>query len=191
MNDQRTVVVVLANPKAKFDGRAGVVSDLCHTFIERCKQRGFIVDLIDLYEDHFNPVHIPNERDNQTLEYQIRIQKAHHIIIFHPVWWGSMPAILKGFCEKVFQNGFAYRYSRGSIEGLLNDKKALVVVVTKSPLLESVIMHSAGLNHAWKRLIFDICGIHSQVKVFYNLRKVSDKTIVKWHQNCIELVDSL
>jgi NAD(P)H dehydrogenase (quinone) len=191
MTDQQTVVVVLANPKAKFDDRAGVVSELCHTFIERCKQRGFLVDLIDLYEDGFNPVHIPNERDNQTLEYQIRIEKAHHIVVFHPVWWGSMPAILKGFCEKIFQNGFAYRYMRGSIEGLLGDKKALVVVVTKSPLLESVVMHSTSLHHSWKRLIFDVCGIQSQVKTFYNLRKVADKTILKWHQHCIELADNL
>jgi NAD(P)H dehydrogenase (quinone) len=191
MNDQQTVVVVLANPKAKFDNRAGVVSDLCHTFIERCKQRGFIVDVIDLYEDNFNPVHIPNERDNQTLEYQIRIEKAQYIVVFHPVWWGSMPAILKGFCEKVFQNGFAYRHTRGSTKGLLRDKKALVIVVTKSPLLESIVMHSTSLYHTWKRLIFGVCGISCSVKSFYNLRKVSDKTILKWHQNCIELADNI
>src|SRR5687767_177290 len=36
------------------------------------------------------------------LEAQEKIRWADHIVIFHPVWWGSVPALFKGFLDRVF-----------------------------------------------------------------------------------------
>ncbi len=191
MKNPLRVVVILANPDTQYDNRAGVVTQLCSTFIERCNQRGIFVDLIDLYKEQFNPVHIPNTKDTHTIEYQIRIEKADIIVIFHPVWWGTMPAVLKGFCEKVFQSGFAYIHSRGDVKGLLKAKKAHVIAVSHSPVLKSKLALGNILEIQWKRAIFDICGISSKVQGFYNLRKVSEKQLFLWHSEMISLADSI
>ena len=42
----------------------------------------------------------------QTKSYQNKISKADILFFIHPIWWGNVPAILKNFCDLVFQAGF-------------------------------------------------------------------------------------
>lgn len=58
------------------------------------------------------------------------IRNAELLVFVFPVWWFSMPAILKGYVDRVFSLGFAYRYADGVPEGLLKDKKVLVFTTT-------------------------------------------------------------
>ena len=49
--------------------------------------------------------------DKATREhYQQKISGAHKIVIFHPIWWGSMPPLLKNFIDQTLTPGFAYKY---------------------------------------------------------------------------------
>ena len=50
-----------------------------------------------------------------------------------PVWWGTEPAVLKGFFDKVFLPGFAFTYGeQGELAKLLTDKKAVVITTMES-----------------------------------------------------------
>jgi len=78
---------------------------------------GHQIDLIDLHADGFNPVMSAEElaawRQMKTLDplvndYQRRLFEADHIIFIFPVWWESMPAMTKGFLDKVFSKGIIY-----------------------------------------------------------------------------------
>lgn len=80
--------------------------------------------LIDLYKENFQS-HFSKEeydriikRDRTTDEdvktYQKLIDKAENLIFIYPVWWYGMPAILKGFMDRVFTSGFAYRFKKTS-----------------------------------------------------------------------------
>ena len=191
MADPKKIVVILANPETNFDKRAGIVSELCYTFCDQCVQNDLSVDFIDLYKERFDPVSYPDEKDSQAIEYQIRIRKADYLVVFHPVWWGTMPAILKGFCDKVFQSGYAYIYQGGFTHGLLKEKKAIIIAVSKAPTWEINLVFSNILNVMWKRAIFDVCGIQSKFYLFTNLRKVSDSTIDKWHAKMFKLASSI
>jgi NAD(P)H dehydrogenase (quinone) len=191
MKSINTVLVVLASPFDQFDKRSGVISDLCHIFIERLKQRGIVVDFIDLYKDNYNPVYIPNKKDSQTLEYQIRLEKAKHIVFFHPIWWGSMPAILKGFCEKVFVHGFAFQKSSKELVGLLNGKHAYIITTSLESKIENKIFISPIFKRQWKEVILDVCGVSSHFLSFSDFRRVSDSTIISWHNRCKKLADTL
>ncbi|MBC9731996.1 NAD(P)H-dependent oxidoreductase [Nocardioides marmotae] len=59
---------------------------------------------------------------------------ADHVAVITPVWWGSVPALLKGFLDRALERGWAYRYrDNGMPEGLLAGRSARVVVTTDSP----------------------------------------------------------
>lgn len=55
-------------------------------------------------------------------------QAAEHIVFFYPTWWGTVPALLKAFFERLFLPGFAFRYREGSpfSEQLLRDRSRMI-----------------------------------------------------------------
>ncbi|BBI30924.1 NAD(P)H-dependent oxidoreductase [Cohnella abietis] len=78
---------------------------------------GHQIDLIDLHADQFNPVMSAQELaawrkkktiDPLAMEYQSRLMAADHIIFIFPIWWEAMPAMTKGFIDKVFAKGIIY-----------------------------------------------------------------------------------
>ncbi len=58
-----------------------------------------------------------------------KIKWAEHIVWVYPVWWGFMPAILKGFLDRLFLPGFAFEYKENSIkwDKLLKGKTAHII----------------------------------------------------------------
>ncbi len=99
------------------------------------------VEIIDLVGDNFNPVMESQDlkvfgkgeaADQKVYEYQNKIKEADILVFAFPIWWGSMPATLKGFTDKVFLKEFAYTYTEQGMKGLLN-KKAVVITTMETP----------------------------------------------------------
>lgn len=74
-----------------------------------------------------------------------KIQWADHLIFQFPLWWFSVPAILKGWFDRVLVKGFAYDAGKIFENGLLQGKTASLVVTTQSP--ESAYQLD-GVHHA-------------------------------------------
>ncbi len=55
------------------------------------------------------------------------IEWADVVNFIYPMWWSGMPAILKGYIERVFCEGFAYRITENGSMGLLTDKKVFIL----------------------------------------------------------------
>jgi NAD(P)H dehydrogenase (quinone) len=55
------------------------------------------------------------ELESDLLEAQEKIKWANHIVWIYPVWWGSYPAILKGFIDRVLLPGFAFQKRENSV----------------------------------------------------------------------------
>lgn len=79
--------------------------------------KGHTIDLIDLHADGFDPVMSREElaawRQKKTTDplvanYQQRLMAADHIVFLFPIWWEAMPALTKGFLDKVFAKGIVY-----------------------------------------------------------------------------------
>jgi NAD(P)H dehydrogenase (quinone) len=82
------------------------------------QESGHEVDVLDLHQDNFDPVMRVNELagytqgkylDPKVPGYQRRIEQAEHLIYIFPVWWEVMPALLKGFFDKVFLPEWAFK----------------------------------------------------------------------------------
>ncbi|EJW14475.1 NAD(P)H-dependent oxidoreductase [Paenibacillus alvei] len=89
----------------------------------------------NLYEMEFNPVLSAKDFElfgqhklpSDIEEEQGHVAWADHMIMVYPIWWASMPAIMKGYIDRVFSYGFAYRYGADGIEKLLKGKSALLL----------------------------------------------------------------
>lgn len=63
------------------------------------------------------------------------IQWADHLVWVHPVWWGGLPAITKGFLDRLFLPGFAFSYREDSLwwDKLLKGKTARIITTLDQP----------------------------------------------------------
>lgn len=122
----------------------------------------------DLYDTKFHPILSANDfgffkagkvpADIQ--KEQEFIKNAEHLIFIYPIWWFSMPAVLKGYIDRVFSHGFAYSVDEKGIHGLLTNKKATIINTTGG-LEENY--KSAGFANALTLTtdtgIFGLCGM--------------------------------
>jgi NAD(P)H dehydrogenase (quinone) len=101
-------------------------------------RNGKDVHIRDLYALGFNPVMSANDlagiregtvaADVRAEQEQIAV--ADVVVMIYPLWWSAMPAMLKGYIDRVFSDGFAYRITDDGIEGLMKGKKAFLVTTT-------------------------------------------------------------
>lgn len=85
--------------------------------IRKLADNGRDYTVINLYDDKFDPVLGVNELalyssgktdDELTRQYQKTLTETEQLIYIFPVWWGMMPAMLKGFIDKTFLKGTIY-----------------------------------------------------------------------------------
>ncbi|WOQ71953.1 NAD(P)H-dependent oxidoreductase [Bacillus stratosphericus] len=90
--------------------------------------------VIDLYKDGFNPVFTAEELKHfhkgetpylLVKDYQEKLKQSTELVFIFPVWWWDLPAILKGFIDKVMLSGFAFieDQNTGTLKGLLTNIK--------------------------------------------------------------------
>jgi putative NADPH-quinone reductase len=99
------------------------------------------IDLIHLDRDGFNPVMTAADLkafrdrkpvDPQVIAYKQRLDNADHLIFIFPIWWELMPAMTKGFIDKVIFPGVAYDYAPSGygMKPLLGNIKSVTVITT-------------------------------------------------------------
>ncbi len=89
----------------------------------------------DLYKISFDPVlsladmqrQFTGEASEDIKREQDHISWAEQITFIYPIWWTGLPAIMKGYIDRVFSYGFAYRYDQGIQKGLLKGKSTVII----------------------------------------------------------------
>jgi len=106
---------------------------------KKCQANGETVDLIDLHADHFDPVMTASDLtkwrqgqpiNDQCADYQRRLLAADRIIFMFPIWWETMPAMTKGFLDKVYAKDQLYTAS--SMQTKLGKHPKIDVITTMS-----------------------------------------------------------
>ena len=95
------------------------------------------------------------------LEAQEKIKWAEHLVWIYPVWWASLPAILKGFIDRVFLPGFAFKKRENSLwwDKLLKGKSARIISTLDQPAWFYWLVNKQPSNQAMKKLVLQFCGI--------------------------------
>lgn len=118
----RTALVVVAHPR-----RDSLTAHIAELAARRLTAAGYRIDLLDLHAENFDPRMIAAdlpEWGNRDKTYSPdaethmqRILAADVIVPVFPVYWMQVPAILKGWIDRVWNYGFAYGRSRPRLAG--------------------------------------------------------------------------
>lgn len=114
---------------------------LAEAYVEGATAAGHEVEILPVSELEFPLLRSKRDFEGNTppadiVRCQAAIARADHLVIIHPLWLGSMPALLKGFLEQVFRPGFAF--AKPETPGrpgakLLKGKSARVIVTMGMP----------------------------------------------------------
>ncbi|RAI88234.1 NAD(P)H dehydrogenase (quinone) [Paenibacillus pabuli] len=141
---------------------------ILNTALETLEAQGHEVVVRDLYALGFQPVlsaaDTASMRAGQTPQdiatEQQFVAEAEAITFIYPIWWAGLPAIMKGYIDRVFAYGFAYASGEAGIEKLLTGKKGLIINTHGTP---SEIYDQIGMTASIKMTsdigIFDFVGI--------------------------------
>jgi len=125
--------VIIAHPNPE-----SLNHSIMDAFLEGCKEAGHQTNVFDLYKMNFNPVISMEEVKEHKLpgdimKIQEELLKGEVLVFIFPNWWSSMPAILKGFIDRVFTEGFALKRTSSFPKGILPFKKALIINTQAAP----------------------------------------------------------
>lgn len=143
------------------------------------------IDLIDLHADGFNPVmsaaDLSNWRrglptDPQVADYQHRLLTADRIIFMFPVWWEVMPAMTKGFLDKVYAKGQLY-YAQSMKTKLVKQPQIDLITTMSTPNLIYRLLFGAPLA----KLLFRGTFLKTRLWHFkwHNFARVDQKSLAQ------------
>jgi len=128
------ILVLSANPKT-----TSLTQHLAAEYVNTIDGQSD-VQFFELHDMQFDPNLHAAHNDEQPLEDDlIRFQQAltwcDHFVIVTPIWWGSMPAKLKGLIDRTFLPGFAFKYVKGKAfpKQLLKGRSARVICLMDTP----------------------------------------------------------
>lgn len=129
-----STTIIVSNPS-----KNSFSEEVLNSVIDGLSSKNKIYDVIDLYEDKFNPVMTKEEvnlyskgetKDTLVKKYQAILKESDEIIFIFPIWHNNVPAILKGFFDKVFVKEFAFIEENKRQKGLLINIKSGMVITT-------------------------------------------------------------
>ncbi len=107
------IQVIWAHPRT-----TSLTATIAQEVIDQLKELGAHVDELDLYRSGFDSVlDTPDEPDwgNPQKQYSAEVQEhavrtlaATAVVFVFPIWWYSLPALLKGYIDRVWNYGLFY-----------------------------------------------------------------------------------
>ena len=130
----KRVLVLAANPKkdsfTNYLAEAYAISagKLHKVRLLKISDMEFNSDLSDGYKEE-------HALEDSLKSFQASLEWCEHLVVFTPIWWGSLPAKLKGLIDRTFLPGFAFQYEKGKSipKKLLQGKTARIVTTMDTP----------------------------------------------------------
>ncbi len=108
---------------------------------------------------------------------------SEHMVWVHPVWWGSYPAIMKGFLDRTFLKGFAYAARENSVwyDKLLKGRSARIICTMDTPPWYYRLMFSRPSINALKKITMQFTGVKKVgVSAIGAVRNSKESFRTKW-----------
>ena len=159
---RRKVLVLAANPK-----EASFTNHLAEMYA-RSASKEHDIQLLKLTDIHFN-LDLPSayeelpEMEESLSSFQSSLAWCDHLVIFTPIWWGALPAKLKGLIDRTFLPGFAFQYEKGKMmpKKLLQGRTARIVMTMDTPPWYYAVVQGAPAFRQLKAATLKFVGFTS------------------------------
>ncbi len=147
----KRILIINAHP------RPGSFTDaIVQAYAEGAECRNHDTTIVTLRELRFDPNLKSGYRDNvlepDLVAGQQYIKDCTHLVIVTPVWWLGLPALLKGYFDRILTPGFAYKYEKSILpfpKRLLKGRSARVIYTQGGP---KYLTFTLGFDSFWKAL---------------------------------------
>lgn len=156
------VLCVFCHPR-----RQSFTGSLLEGFAAGLAEAGHEAEIADLYREGFDPVlgeddfaqFDGGEMPGDVLAEQVRYERCDALVLIFPLWWYGMPALLKGWLDRVFSAGWAYRRRHDPEGSLLEPRPCLFLVsVGSSQNVMDEHHYDASLRHLWRDGVLGYVG---------------------------------
>lgn len=186
----KKVLIIQGNPIANSYG-----SQLAEVYARGAAESGAEVRELVLAELEFDLNLTGGYKGKQPLEPDLQkaqelISWADHLVFVYPNWWGGMPALLKGFIDRVFLPGFAFKYRKNSPlpEMLLKGKTARLIVTMDSPYVYYRFYLGQPGHQMMKHSILKFCGVgRVRATNITQLRKMPEAARKQWLERILRM----
>lgn len=126
------ILVITSNPEP-----ASLTDAIGTAFAQGARSAGALAETIDLYDIGFNPVYTAADRahylgrgpmPSDVTYLQDKLSEADVIALVFPIYWYTMPAMVKGLFDRVICRGFAYHPD--GTPGALAGKTVRIIMLT-------------------------------------------------------------
>lgn len=186
-------LIVYCNPNPK-----SLSSAYRDALVELTEMSANPVNVRDLYNIGFSPVLEMRDFDavkHGQIPAEVKVEQdyvmwANLITFVYPVWWAGMPALMKGYFDRVFTKGFAYTMDdEGHLKGLLGDKK---VVILNNMGFPYAYYEKVGMLDSMKQAtdegIFKFCGMEVVEHRFFGHLDAASKAEREGHVEVLKMI---
>lgn len=168
---------------------------MAQRYVDAARDAGKPVRLLQLGQLAFDPVLRAGYRSSQPLEPDLRAAQddilwAQHLVWVYPTWWGAMPALLKGFIDRIFLPGFAFKYRPNSSlwDRLLAGRSARLLVTMDAPPWYYRWFNRMPGHQQMRRTILEFAGVTPvRISSFGPVRGARPGLIDRWLQEAARL----
>ena len=179
------VLILMGHPNQQ-----SFVAALADSYVNGVQSAKASVQIIKLGELNFDPSLHQGYRAIQTLEPDLlmateAIRSAKHLAFFYPQWWGSAPAILKGFIDRTFLPGFAFKYHQKGPwwDRLLTGRTAEIWLTSDSPRIWCWVMYRDSAIKWLKSATLEFSGVKPvKVTTLNSVKTMSEAKRRRWIQ---------
>ncbi len=164
----KKVLVIIGHPDKESFNYA-----LAEAYLQGIDQSRIVLDVIRLADLAFNPNLAYGYRKVSKLEPDLleaieKIKAADHLVWFFPMWWYGLPALMKGFIDRIFLPGVFFKYQKGKLfpRRLLKGKTARLVITADTVRWYDYLFMRSPLINQFKKGTLEFCGV-KPVKVTY------------------------
>jgi putative NADPH-quinone reductase len=165
------VAVVVAHPTA-----GSYCQHLAARAVAGLRAAGHEVEVLDLYADGFRVAMSAAEReayhgdapicDPLVARYADIVQRAGALVFVYPTWWSTLPAILKGWLERVMVPGVSFRFDErtGKVKPALGNVRTIVGISTYGSPRNYVRLMNDNGRRILTRALRVSCGLRTRTR---------------------------
>jgi NAD(P)H dehydrogenase (quinone) len=177
------IFILLAHPDCdSFNSR------IAELYRRTALARGHEVRIQRLGEMKFDPVLWKAYKQVQDLEPDLKLSQenilwCHKWVIIYPIWWGSIPALFKGFLDRTLLPGFAFKYRDKSMlwDKLLAGREAELITTCDAPWWWILFQYRNSDLNTVKKATLQFCGIWPVKTIrISGMRFMKEKTRNRW-----------